>query len=45
MLSLTKPQPAFNYDNLEARELANLLPTIDDVNFENLKADIEKNGI
>ena len=38
-------EPAFNYDNLEAHELANLLPMIDDVNFANLKADIEKNGI
>jgi hypothetical protein len=38
-------EPAFNYDNLEAHELANLLPIIDDVNFANLKADIERNGI
>src|SRR5262245_32996697 len=49
MLSFTKsqpePKPAFDYDNLEAHELANLLPMIDDVNFANLKADIEKNGI
>ena len=39
------PEPAFDYSNLEATELANLLPMIDDVNFANLKADIEKNGI
>ena len=39
------PEPAFDYSNLEAHELANLLPMIDDVNFANLKADIEKNGI
>ena len=39
------PEPAFSYDNLQAHELANLLPMIDDVNFANLKADIEKNGI
>src|SRR5262249_46229431 len=36
---------AFDYDNLEAHELANLLPMIDAVNFANLKADIAKNGI
>jgi hypothetical protein len=39
------PKPAFDYSNLEAHDLANLLPMIDDVNFANLKADIEKNGI
>jgi len=38
-------EPTFDYDNLEAHELANLLPMIDDVNFANLKADIEKNDI
>jgi hypothetical protein len=38
-------EPPFDYSNLEAHELANLLPMIDDVNFANLKADIEKNGI
>jgi ParB-like chromosome segregation protein Spo0J len=38
-------EPAFDYDNLEAHELANLLPMIDDANFANLKADIEKNGV
>ena len=40
-----KPEPAFDYSNLEAHELANLLPMIDDANFANLKVDIEKNGI
>jgi ParB/Sulfiredoxin domain len=39
------PQPAFDYDNLEAHELADLLPMIEGVNFENLKADIAKNGV
>jgi len=38
-------EPAFDHDNLEAHELANLLPMIDDANFANLKADIEKNGV
>jgi hypothetical protein len=37
--------PTIDHDNLEAHELANLLPMIDNANFENLKADIEKNGI
>jgi ParB-like chromosome segregation protein Spo0J len=45
MLSLIKSDPDFDYDNLEAHELANLLPMIDDLNFANLRADIEKNGI
>ena len=38
-------EPAFDYSALSAHELADLLPMIDDVNFENLKADIAKNGI
>jgi len=38
-------EPTFDYSDLVAHELANLLPMIDDVNFANLKADIEKNGI
>src|SRR5262249_50382334 len=38
-------EPAFDYDNLKAHELADLLPMIDGTNFENLKADIAKNGI
>jgi hypothetical protein len=42
MLNLTK---AFDFSDLTAHELANLLPMIDDVNFANLRADIEKNGI
>jgi hypothetical protein len=49
MLNVTKihdeGEPAFDYANLRAHELADLLPMIDDVNFANLKADIEKNGI
>jgi ParB-like nuclease family protein len=38
-------EPAFDYSALKAHELADLLPMIDGVNFENLKADIAKNGI
>jgi hypothetical protein len=40
-------EPAFDYSNLEAHELANLLPMIDDVNFEegHWKRDIEKNEV
>jgi ParB-like chromosome segregation protein Spo0J len=38
-------EPAFDYSDLSAHELADLLPMIDDANFENLKADIAKNGI
>jgi hypothetical protein len=49
MLNVTKihdeGEPAFDYANLKAHELADLLPMIDGVNFENLKADIAKNGI
>jgi len=41
----TSAGPAFDYSALEPHELANLLPMIDDVNFANLKADFEKNGI
>jgi hypothetical protein len=40
-----KSAPAVDYENLTAHELADLLPMIDGVNFENLKADIAKNGI
>jgi ParB-like nuclease domain len=36
------PVPDFDY---EPHELANLLPMIDDKNFENLKGDIANNGI
>src|SRR6516162_1976468 len=48
MLTLFKPrddeaQPDFL--GYVAHELADLLPMIDGVNFENLKADIAKNGI
>jgi len=34
-----------SYDNLDAHELANLLPMIDQGNYGNLKADIAKQGI
>jgi hypothetical protein len=37
--------PAVSYDNLMADERANLLPMIDQSNYENLKADIAKQGI
>jgi ParB-like nuclease domain len=40
-----RPSVPVDYENLTAHELADLLPMIDGVNFENLKADIAKNGI
>jgi hypothetical protein len=43
MLNLTKS--ADDFLNYIAHELADLLPMIDGVNFENLKADIANNGI
>jgi hypothetical protein len=42
MFTKTEAEPTFDY---AAHELADLLPMIDGVNFENLKADIAKNGI
>src|SRR5262249_11490153 len=47
MLMFTKPHDEAQPDflALAAHELADLLPMIDGVNFENLKGDIAKNGI
>jgi hypothetical protein len=42
MFIKTEAEPAFDY---VAHELADLLPMIDGLNFENLKIDIAKNGI
>src|SRR5690348_1465957 len=39
------PEPAFDYERMASHELANLLPMIDQTNYENLKADIAKQGI